>query len=328
MRTQLDRPIVVGVNGSPETDRAIRYAVLRAEQCGCGLHIVNAVHEMLPIAPVWPLLTGDSLMDVGLGVLADAQVLVERVAGAHVPVEVQATLGPAVAVLTAAADGARLVVLGRRPDGVLEHLFTGATTFGVVARASCPVVSVAHEWHEHRTRGRVVAAIDGSEVSSSVLAHAFALASQAFADVHVVHCWKLDALYAYLVDEMSVRHEWRTRTASTISTLVDQWSSRYPGVRVVTHLEYADVARTLIGHSRDADVLVVGRHDHGGLQGRIALSSPGSIARTLVQHAHSPVEFVPLTSNAVPLASDDSEDSEDSEDRSRPMMSGDADRQS
>ena len=294
MRTDVDLPIVVGVNGSPESDHAVRYAVHRADQVGCGLLLVNAVHEIVPISPMWPLLTGDSLMDVGRGILADAQMLVERVAGASVPVEMSVALGPAVSVVTAAAAQGRLVVVGHRPGRALEHLFTGTTTFGVVARAACPVVSVSGERDEHGTRGRVVAAVDGTAVTSTVLAHAFALASEMTAELHVVHCWKLDSLYAYLVDEMSVQQEWGTQTASVISAYVDEWTGRYPGLRVVTHMEYADVTRTLVRHSTDADVLVVGRHGHGDLHGRIAMSSPGSIARALVQHAHCPVEFVPL----------------------------------
>ncbi|SDC24902.1 Nucleotide-binding universal stress protein, UspA family [Sanguibacter gelidistatuariae] len=308
MRTHLDLPIVVGVNGSPESDRAVRYSVHRADRIGCGLLLVNAVHEIVPISPMWPLLTGDSLMDVGRGILADARVLVEKIAGAKVPVDVHAALGPAVSVLAGASADARLVVVGHRPGGALEHLFTGTTTFGVVARASCPVVSVTREWDEHRARRRVVAAVDGSAVSSSVLAHAFAIASETSADLDVVHCWKLDSLYAYLVDEMSVQQEWGARTASVISAFVDEWTGRYPDVRVATHMEYADVTRTLVRHSKDADVLVVGRHGHGGIEGRLALSAPGSIARALVQHAHCPVEFVPLAipSSAEPPIADTS----------------------
>ena len=294
MRTDLESPIVVGVNGSPESDHAVRYAVHRADTVGCGLLLVNAVHEIVPIAPLWPLLTGDSLMDVGRGILADTEVLVERVAGARVPVEVSLAPGPAVSVLTAAAAQGRLVVVGHRHARALEHLFTGTTTFGVVARAACPVVSVSGERDEHGTRGRVVAAVDGTAVTSAVLAHACGLASEMTAELHVVHCWKLDSLYAYLVDEMSVQQEWGSQTARVISAYVEEWTGRYPGLHVVTHMEYADVTRTLVRHSTDADVLVVGRHGHGDLHGRIAISSPGSIARALVQHAHCPVEFVPL----------------------------------
>lgn len=294
MHAHTDQPIVVGVDGSADAARAVRFAAHRAQLAGCGLLLVNAVHEMVPVAPMWPLLTGDSLMDIGREVLGDAVRLVESLVGPGVPVETSVTLGPAVPVLTEAAEHARLVVVGHRHGGTIEHLFTGATTFGVVARARCPVVSVPRGWDGPRSRARVVAAVDGSATSSAVLAHAFALAEQSSAELVVVHCWKLGSLYAYLVDDDAVREEWGALTSSVIATFVEESAAEHPDVPVTTHLEYTDATRSLVRWSGEADVLVVGRQDLGAFEGRLALSAPGSIARALVLHARGPVEFIPL----------------------------------
>ncbi|MEP7765417.1 universal stress protein [Sanguibacter sp. 25GB23B1] len=294
MDTDLNTPIVVGVDGSPDSGRALRFAVRRAEQVGCGLLLVNAVHEMVPISTLGPLIGGESLMDVGREVLADAVRLVEKTAGTTMAVQTHVALGPAVSVLAAAAVDARLVVIGHRPGGTLEHLFTGTTTFGVVARARCPVVSVPRGWDGPRPDARVIAAVDGSATSTEVLAHAFELAATSSAELHVVHCWKLGSLYAYLVDDELVQKEWGVRTAEVIATFVDECAADHPDVHVTTHLEYADPTRALVRRSADADVLVLGRHDLGAVEGRLALAAPGSIARALVQHARCPVEFVPL----------------------------------
>lgn len=294
MDADLRTPIVVGVDGSPDAGRALRFAVHRAEQVGCGLLLVNAVHEMVPISTLGPLIGGETLMEVGREVLADAVRFVEKTAGTHVVVQTHAALGPAVPVLAAAAVDARLVVVGHRPGGALEHLFTGTTAFGVVARARCPVVSVPRGWDGPGPEARVIAAVDGSATSAEVLAHAVELAAVSSATVDVVHCWKLGSLYAYLVDDDLVQKEWGARTAAVIATFVDECTAARPDVRLTTHLEYADPVRALVRRSAHADVLVLGRHDLGPVEGRLALAAPGSIARALVQHARCPVEFVPL----------------------------------
>jgi len=294
MRTRLDSPTVVGVDGSPDGERAVRYALHRAETSGGGLLLVNAVHEVVPLAPMWPLLTDHSLLDSGRGALTDARTLVERLSGVSVPVEVRAEIGPIVPVLVEASAHARLVVLGHRGAGTVERVFTGATTIGVAARASCPVVSVPRGWDGHLPRRQVVAAVDGSEISRPVLAHAFALADQTSATVEVVHLWELEPTYSALFPDATMAREWRARTSATIQAYVDEWTTLYPGVATKTTLEYADVTRSLIARSAAADVVLLGRHGAGGLGGRMLMSFPGSTARALVQHAHCPVELVPL----------------------------------
>lgn len=295
MSTSPDLPIVVGVNGSLDADRAVHYAVRRAREDRCGIVLVNAVHEIVPVSPLWPLLTADSLLDVGREILAEAQTLVEKLSGARVPVETVAAVGPAVAVIADTGRRARLVVLGHRGVGAVERFFTGATTLGVAARATCPVVSVPHTWQEQPVSLSVVAAVDGSAASSHVLAAAFARASARGARLEVVHCWELDPLYSSLMDGAAVSRDWSIHTSGLIAGSVAEWSQRFPEVEVEIRLRYADLVTTLVACSEDAEVLVVGRHGHGGISGRVAISMPGSTARALIEHARCPVELVPVT---------------------------------
>ncbi|MEP7765413.1 universal stress protein [Sanguibacter sp. 25GB23B1] len=295
MSSLQDPTIVVGVDGTRESLRALRFAVTEAERTGSELVLVNAVHEVVPFAPMWPFLLSETLIDVGHELLADARTVVDDLSRGRVGCRLVTTLGPAVSVLATAAERARLIVLGRRAAGVVERLFTGSTTFGVVARASCPVVSVPPDWVDDRRHGRLVAAVDGSAASSSVLASAFAAAQERSARLDVVHCWRLDPFYDYLVDEASVQEEWNTRTRDRIHRLVEEWAPRYPSVEVSTRLEYDEVADALVRRSHHADVMVVGRHGHGGIGTRVAMTSPGSTTRALLQHARCPVEVVPTS---------------------------------
>jgi len=294
VHSKSEMPIVVGVNGTPESDRAVRYAVRRADRAGCGLHLVNAAHELVPVSPLWPLLKGGSVMLISRGVLDDARDIVNDMVGERVPVALHSSLGPAAPVLASAGSAARLVVLGHRGGGIASGLFTGATTLGVAARATCPVVSVPGQWEETALTPRIVAAVDGSEASKAVLAYAFAMASERMAHLEVVHCWELSSAYSCLDDFSSVRQEWVARASAVLKRLVDGWRALYPEVDVSTHLEYDSAARTLIRYSAGADALFVGRHGEGGLSSRITMSAPGSTARILIEHAQCPLELVPM----------------------------------
>ncbi len=293
MRTTSDWPIVVGIDGSPEASHALRYAVREAEREGCYLWLVNAIHEIVPLAPMWPLLTSDTLVDVGHELLAEAQTVVEELSGGRVSVRVQAALGPAVDVLAAAGEHARLVVLGHRSPALMERIFTGSTTFGVAARASCPVLSVPRDFDADREHGIVVAAVDGTEISPHVLDRAFTVAAERSARLEIVHCWRLDPFYSYLIDEWSVQDEWRGHTSEVIDRLVEEASSTHPSVSFETWLEYADVTDTLVRHSKDADVLILGRHGHGTRPSALVAAVLGSVTRAVLHHARCPVEVVP-----------------------------------
>ncbi|PRZ03208.1 nucleotide-binding universal stress UspA family protein [Isoptericola sp. CG 20/1183] len=288
-----DLPIVVGVDGSPEAARALEFAVQQARRDHCSLSLVCAIHEVVPIGPMLPLIAGDSLLDVGRQLLVDARDLVEEASDGAVGVRLEVALGPAVDLLAAASDQARLVVLGHRSLSLVERVFTGSTTFGVAARADCPVVSVPLETDLETPRHRVVAAIDGSPGSAHVLAQASSAAAQRSATLEVLHCWRLNPFYSYLVDEWSVQEEWGKQTHAIIDGLVEEAARAHPGLTVETHLEYAEVADTLVRRSAGADLMVLGRHGHGGPGARMVAAVLGAVTRAVLQHAPCPVEVVP-----------------------------------
>ncbi len=301
-----DAPIVVGVDGSPDSVRALRFAVGEAERAHAEVWLVNAIHEAVPFAPMWPMLTSERLTGVGRELLADVTVVAEDLAKGQVKYRQLTSLGSPVQVLVSASEEARLLVLGHRAVGVVKRIVTGSTALGVVARAHCPVVSVPHEWDHESRHDRLVAAIDGSMASSSVLACAFVEARARSARLDVVHCWRLDPYYSYLVDEWSVREEWNKQTRGRITELVEEWSARFPDVQVTTRMEYSEIADALVRCSQDADVLYIGRHGHGRLGAQISMTNPGSITRALLHHAHCPLEVVPvgLSASAAAQASE------------------------
>jgi len=304
MRTTLERPIVVGVDGSQDAVRAVELAAQEAERLGCGVWIVAAVHEIAAYPTVAPLLTGESMVDVGRGIVADAA----RVAEGRAPtvaLDTSVVVGAGTTILAEAGRQGRLIVLGHRDANLLEHVFTGSTTIGVVGRATCPVVSVPASWSPERPTGHVVAAVDGTVLARSVLGCALEAAAAHDADLTVVHYWDINELYSPFGDIKAAQREWETTAGAQVKALLDELSPRYPGVQTRLELEYARPADALVRRSAHVDRIVMGRHGGSTLLAGIVALAPGGVARALLQHASCPVEVVP---NPVPGVSPESMD--------------------
>lgn len=57
--------VVVGVDGTEEAIRAVRFAVREAQRPGGGVHLVHVLPELVPMAPMLPLISVDSSDVVG-----------------------------------------------------------------------------------------------------------------------------------------------------------------------------------------------------------------------------------------------------------------------
>lgn len=134
--------IVVGVDGSPHSEQALRWALGQARFTGGP---VEAVHS-------WRIPT--EFMDGGGSALAgldwegDARTAlrdtVAAAAGSPDPdgVTQRVVMGHPATVLLEAAEGADLLVVGSRGRGGFAGLLLGSVSQHVIGRAGCPVVVV------------------------------------------------------------------------------------------------------------------------------------------------------------------------------------------
>ena len=138
------RTVVVGVDGSPVSERALAFAFDEAALRGAPL---VAVHTWLDLVadPVVGLLTDWAAVE------AEEQVVLgERLAGwarKHPDVPVRRVVrrdGPTHALLTE-AEGAQLVVVGSRGRGGFAGLLLGSVSHAVLHRSPCPVAVVRPE---------------------------------------------------------------------------------------------------------------------------------------------------------------------------------------
>jgi len=138
------RRIVVGVDGSPAAERALRVAIRESQAWGAELYAVSGV----PIASMTGALAWlpsavdheQVLRDVaeGLDVVVD-RALVDH-PGAHVQRHVLD--GTGAELLTEFSDATDLVVVGSRGRGGFAGLLLGSTSQAVLHHARCPVMVV------------------------------------------------------------------------------------------------------------------------------------------------------------------------------------------
>ncbi len=136
--------IVVGVDGSPASESALRWAVAEAERRAACLEAVIAWRPSAALGPPagHPPASERSVherREDAEHVLDDALRQVE-----HSGVEVTRRVmhGSAHRVLLQAADGAEMIVLGGRRSGKLSGKLPWSTGQQVVGEAPCPVVVV------------------------------------------------------------------------------------------------------------------------------------------------------------------------------------------
>ena len=293
MSTQVTRPVVVGVDGTEDGERALRFAVEEAYRLHAGLRIVSAIPEYYPVTPMLPSMRSERFADTAERIIGHAEAEATRMGKGKLQIETVIRYGSAVHTIIEAAHDARLIVVGHRQLNHVDRIFTGSTTIGVAARAECPVVSVTETWPRAGAAGRVVVGIDGSSASSEVLRAGFEAASERGAVLVVVHAWELPTAYADIVESSVTAEEWRTESAPVVSEVLAGWQEQFPDVKVEVLLRYQRTVDALVSASADADLVVVGRHGHGGWAAGLTGVPFGSVARAVLAHAHCPVEVAP-----------------------------------
>jgi nucleotide-binding universal stress UspA family protein len=140
--------IVVGVDGSPGSDAALRWAVAHApafaDGAGDGPE-VTAVHCWSPPVSGRDVgLTGREAVALERDFAAVLEAAVARVSAEapEVPVRPVLSRGEPAEVLTGLADGAALLVLGSRGASGHTGLALGSVSRRCADRATCPIVIV------------------------------------------------------------------------------------------------------------------------------------------------------------------------------------------
>ena len=285
--------IVVGVDGSPSSDAAVRWAAREAEMRNVPLSLVHIVER-----PPWGMLalgggavpppteTNEWRKTEGEEVISAARKLAEvsvkdgRSLQVHVEVYFSAT-GPALFDLS---THAQMIVVGCRGHGRVERVLLGSVSSGLIHHAHCPVAVIHDEMSvaSQPSQLPVVVGIDGSPASELATGVAFDEASWRGVRLIAVHAWS----DAHVSDIPSM--EWSAQQAVGEEALAERlagWCERYPDVAVKRKIVLDAPAHHLLDEAESSQLLVVGSHGRGGFSGMLL----GSVSTAVAQAAHVPV---------------------------------------
>jgi nucleotide-binding universal stress UspA family protein len=139
------RRIVVGVDGSPQAERALQHAILQANAWGAELTAVTGVPVGNSGMLAWLPSNIDReqvLADIGAGM----DVLVDKYEAQNPGLRIRRIVldGTGAELLTEFSTASDLVVLGSRGRGGFRGLLLGSTSQAVLHHAVCPVMVVTN----------------------------------------------------------------------------------------------------------------------------------------------------------------------------------------
>jgi nucleotide-binding universal stress UspA family protein len=281
--------IVVGVDGSPGSDAALRWAVRESQLRTTELDLLHGYLVEVHWAGVV-----NASRDVAERTMAEIidrnRALLDSVkwSSAVVPV-----LSSSVAhALVHAGDDADLIVVGSRGGGGFGSLLLGSTSLRTADHATCPVVVVRGEAEPIGPAAPIVVGVDGSRASQRALRWALDEAALRGGAVVVVHGYEIpDPVIAsgILSDEQrehvsTSEHEEAVREVDRTLAQVEVPAD----VRIERIIEPGSAAALVLARA-GSGLAVVGTRGRGTL-GRMLL---GSVSHQVLHHAVGPVAVVP-----------------------------------
>jgi nucleotide-binding universal stress UspA family protein len=137
--------ILIAVDGSPPSLRALEFGASLAAKLGVGVHLLHAMPRVvLPLGGMTPASLSElphTLEGEGKRLLA---ALADKVQPSGVAVETELGVGEAAAVISERAERTdiQMVVMGSRGQGAVARLLLGSVATQVVHAATKPVVVV------------------------------------------------------------------------------------------------------------------------------------------------------------------------------------------
>lgn len=288
----MELPLVVGVDGSESSLRAIDWAVDQAARHSLPLRLVNAA--------LWERYEGarpsytperPSGQVPAENIVATAA---ERARHRNPDVKTSTEVLPEDTVTALLNEGrnAFTLVTGSRGRGDLAGLLLGSVSLAVAARSQCPVIVVrGDEASVASTHDRILLGVGETAAGSEAVRFAFREAEARGCTLDAVRAWRCPAVesadHPLLTGDAAKFHE--MRAATLLDEALTELVREHPDIPVRRATLEGSARKVLLERSAAADLLIVGahhRHGHLGLQ-------LGRVAHAALHHSHCPVAVVP-----------------------------------
>ena len=251
------KPVVVGIDGSPAADVAIRWASAEAASLRTRLRLISAVPP------------GGSASEAG-DVVYKAVALARDLAPG-VDLDPRIEHGPPSTILVQASGDADLVVIGSRGLSLMVGALVGSTGLDLAANARCPVVVVRPDLGSE-AGSRVVIGYDGSSAGQIALDFGLDYARRHDLAVRVVAAQPAGT-ELHRITETELRDAVQARGAHDAEL-----------IQITGH-----PAAHILRLAADANLIVLGARGRGGFTGMLI----GSVSQTVLHHADCPVAIIP-----------------------------------
>ena len=286
--------VLVGLDESAESARALSWAAGEARRLRCPLHLMHVVHD-----EAWVYSTASTTRYAIRPVVRDALVMLSDW---HPDLEVtwSQPAGDPAAFLTIGARAARVTAVGSRGRNAVSDAVLGSITTQLIAQTRCPVAVLRANTPIARPDAPVVVGVGYDKCFESVLEAAFEQAATRRVDLVVIHTWQLDA--STTIDGVELQglplaavqqHE-----AGLLNRTIADSARNHPEVNVIAHAVSDGAAKALQRFSADAALMVVGSRGHGEIGGAVL----GSVSQSVVRSATCPVLVVRDGRTALPTA--------------------------
>lgn len=276
--------VVVGVDGGPGSEGAVRFAIAEARRRGAALTLVHVLADGLNVVPV---IAPVDFREVGREVL-DAAVEDARKLAPDLVVDGALLIGQRSSALADEAADAALLVVGRETRSGWERLLTGTTTAAVAAHAPCDVVVVPSFWTAGEAR-RVVAGVRSVRDAGDVVARAYAEAAWRGCPLTLVTAWHVPDVYLDRIEARTHADEWEANGRADLEQLVAPLRAVDPDVEVDLRVVHGRPAPALLAAAEGSDLLVVTRR-HFTVPPHERL---GGVGQAVIRLSDVPVLVVP-----------------------------------
>ncbi|MGW3106471.1 universal stress protein [Streptomyces sp. NPDC001100] len=284
-------PIVVGVDGSEPSLRAVDWAADEAAVRGLPLRVVYA--------SLWERYEGTSLADdlhkpseqVRAEDIVDSAARRARRRQPDLDVSVDVLPEEPEYALVRESRSATALVTGTRGRSGLAEALLGSVSLTVAGHAQCPLIVVRGN-HDNQARtgthGRVVVGVGEKPAGSAAVRFAFEEARRRGVPLEAVRAWRWPAHettdHPLMSGEPARMHE--QQAVEVLETALQDVPADVEAHRRTVE---GPTRAVLVDASRDADLLIVGarrRPGHYGLQ-------LGRVAHGVLHHSACPVVIVP-----------------------------------